>query len=406
MTAGSPYSVLDSAGGKALLDALADYDEQHAAAAAKKARTLAPTDVAAAALATTFARHRARASGKFEHPDRMLFTRVGYEQASSSAVARHRSSRFQALQHVVDLCCGVGADTIALANAARRVTAVDVEADALACAEHNAGAFGVVDRVQFVRADALTVSLGTADAVFADPSRRSGDRRAKVGSDYAPPLFAVIARAREVPEARLCVKAAPGLDLDAASLRAVLNGAALEVELVSERGVCKEAVLWCGGLARADGARRASVIDHGGTHSMDGDPRVRTPLGPLDAFVGEPDAAVIRAGLIGAYCARTSACVLDERVAYITAPGALEDPFVRWYRVRDVLPFGVKRLRAYLHERSIGAVVVKTRAFPVQPDEILGLLKPRGDNEATIICTTIGGRKTAIVCGRASSTAT
>ena len=116
MIADSPYAVLGSPHGRILLDALAEFDETHAAAAAQRARTLAPPNVAAAALATVFARRRARRSGKFDRPDVMLFTRAGYEQASSSTVARHRGARFGGLTNVFDLCCGIGSDTIALAG--------------------------------------------------------------------------------------------------------------------------------------------------------------------------------------------------------------------------------------------------------------------------------------------------
>jgi len=92
--------------------------------------------------------------------------------------------------------------------------------------------------------------------------------------------------------------------------------------------------------------------------------------------------------------------VLDRRVAYLTTDvtDRSRDPFVRWYRVRDVLTFGVKRIREYLRERDIGRLVVKTRAFPLKPDEIVALLKTRGPNPATIIVTTIQEKKTAIVC--------
>src|SRR5207302_5153863 len=48
--ADSPYAVLGSPHGRILLDALAEFDETHAAAAAQRARTLAPPNVAAAAL--------------------------------------------------------------------------------------------------------------------------------------------------------------------------------------------------------------------------------------------------------------------------------------------------------------------------------------------------------------------
>ncbi|MBV8222597.1 MAG: SAM-dependent methyltransferase, partial [Candidatus Eremiobacteraeota bacterium] len=123
--------------GRELLAQLAHFTEAQAAAATALARKSVEQTVAAAALATAFARRRARSAGKFTQADEMFFTRAGYEQSTSEAVARHRAERFARYRTVVDLCCGIGSDTIALAGApgrSRDVIGVDNDTDALACA--------------------------------------------------------------------------------------------------------------------------------------------------------------------------------------------------------------------------------------------------------------------------------
>jgi len=394
----SPYEALDSPEGAALLDALAGFDEEHAAAAAQRARSLATPDVARAALATTFARRRARASGKFADPDSMFFTRAGYEQSTSEAVARHRAGRFAGMSAVAELCCGIGSDTIALAERVDRVHACDLDPDALACASYNVRARGMDHKVKLTPGDASQVSLEGMSAAFADPSRRPRDERVRDVEAYSPPLQALLARAHELPGGRLSVKVAPGIDLADLSITASLRGLPLEAEFISERGTCKEAALWCGAFARADDARSATAIDASGVHVIDGDPSIVGETGPIQDHVGEPDPAVIRSGLLGALCANRHWRVLDRRVAYVTNDKPVDDTFVHWYRVRDLMTFGIKRLREYLRERNIGELVIKTRAFPLKPDELRILLKPHGSNKATLICTTIQGKKTAIVC--------
>ena len=394
----SPFAALATSEGAALLAVLAAFDEEHAAAAAQRARSLASPEVARAALATAFARKRALASGKFPQADSMLFTRAGYEQSTSSAVALHRAARFVRLGSVHDWCCGIGSDAVAIAARAARVVGVDIDADAIACARANADALGLADKTRFDVGDALAVPLVGADAVFADPSRRSGASRARSAADYSPPLDAVLARAREIPDGRLCVKTAPGIEFDDRSMRAALGDIPLEFEVVSESGTCKEAVIWCGGFARANGARRATVIGSHGAHVLDGDPSAVADVAPIRTCIGEVDPAVIRAGLTGALCASRRWSVLDRRVAYVTADDPSAGPFARWYRVRDAMPFNVKRVREYIRTHDIGPLTIKTRAFPLKPEEIQSLLKPRGDDRATIVCTTIGQKKTAIVC--------
>jgi SAM-dependent methyltransferase len=329
----------------------------------------------------------------------MLFTRTGYEQATSERVARHRAERFVDCRTVADLCCGIGSDAVALASAARRVTAVDVDPDALACARANADALGVGPHVQIALSDALTFDLRGHDAAFADPSRRPAGVRVQAANKYSPRLDAILARAAELPGRRLAVKVAPGLRFDDTGLREPLARAPLEVEVVSEKGTCREAVLWCGDFARADGARRATVIDAAGVHILDGDPAERAAVRGFGTYVGEPDPAVIRAGLVAAACGSNDVGVIDPLVAFLAADSASPTPFVRWYPLIEAMPFNVKRVRARLRARDIGHLVVKTRAFPIAPEAVTALLKPAGLERATLICTTVGEKKWALLCG-------
>jgi SAM-dependent methyltransferase len=399
MTAPSPYAALVSPEGRRLLDGLRAFPEERATDAAAYARAHATPEIAAAALATAFARRRATAAAKFSRANDMFFTRVGYEQSTSERVAQHRAERFAGFRAVADLCCGIGGDSIALAACVQDVIAVDLDQDALACVRANADALGVGPRLRTESSDALACDVRGLDAAFADPSRRSGGVRTRALHRYAPPLDAMLLRAGELPGHRLAVKVAPGLPFDDLALRAALADAPLEIEVVSERGVCKEAVLWCGDFARENGARRATVIDAGGVHVLDGDATERAPVRSFGAFVGEPDPAVIRAGLIAAACASPDTGVIDTRVAYLAADAPVPTPFVRWYPMLEAIPFNVKGVRARLRGRDIGHLVVKTRAFPLAPEDITALVKPDGAGHATLICTTVGEKKWALLCG-------
>src|SRR6266513_802673 len=72
-----------------------------------------PPDQVAAAVDLLDLRVRARA--KFSRAGEMFFTREGLEQSSSEAVANWRAARFPDGASVVDLCCGIGGDAVALA---------------------------------------------------------------------------------------------------------------------------------------------------------------------------------------------------------------------------------------------------------------------------------------------------
>jgi len=58
---------------------------------------------------------RERAGSKFTRAQMMFFDRVGYEQASGQVVADYKAERirvFRTNERMLDLCCGIGGDTL------------------------------------------------------------------------------------------------------------------------------------------------------------------------------------------------------------------------------------------------------------------------------------------------------
>ncbi|HEY1188938.1 MAG TPA: hypothetical protein VGE74_14885, partial [Gemmata sp.] len=100
-----------------------------------------PPALARAALETALLRIKARE--KFTDADRMYFTRESLEQSTSEPVARHRAARFAPFGHVADLCCGIGADALALARIGLRVEAIDLDPLRAEMCAANADALGV-----------------------------------------------------------------------------------------------------------------------------------------------------------------------------------------------------------------------------------------------------------------------
>src|SRR5690606_129646 len=141
-------AALRTPAGEAALTAAATLvgDDPLTAATALRAQGVAP-DLAAAAL--TQATLRTRAVAKFG-PDahRMFFTRPGLEQATRAVVAARRAARLAAagVRHLADLGCGIGADTIACAQAGLQVTAVEADPATAAVAAANLAALGLTDR--------------------------------------------------------------------------------------------------------------------------------------------------------------------------------------------------------------------------------------------------------------------
>ncbi len=348
---------------------------------------LYPPAVAKAAVETALLRLRAR--DKFTDADRMYFTREALEQATSEPVARHRAKRFVAFGRVADLCCGIGADALALAAAGLTVDAVDSDPLRVAMAEANAAALGFADRVRCHVADALAVPLPDAKAAFADPDRRADGRRYLDPEDYTPPLSAL--RARFAPDFALAVKIAPGV------AQADLRGIDAEVEFVSLAGELKECVLWFGPLRTV--TRRATVLP-GGDTLFAGVLRDPPPHAEVGAFLYDPDPAVTRAGLVPDLAERLGAHPIDPQVQLLTADRHTPTPFATAFRVEHAAPFHAKRLRDYLRRHAVGRVTVIKRGSPADADDLVRKLKPDGPHHRTLILTRTDGWHAMLVCER------
>ena len=392
--------VLQSSGW-ALLNSLPPYREQDALRQGARLREAGHSPELVSAVMTQ-SRLRARAADKFgEFASSMLFTAHGLEQATRLPVAAMHAERFQRadVASVADLGCGIGGDAMALAGLGLQVRAVDRDPLAVAVATMNLRSF-----------PAATVHLGRAEGhdptdtegIWLDPARRaptrSGTRRLHDPEEYEPPLSAVIDLAhrlgRDGEAGPLGAKLGPGIDRDALPHD-------IETQWLSFHGQVLEATAWFGPLAREGVTSSAVLIDRAGAHRLDrGSEAIPDPApGALGDHLYEPDGAVIRAGLIGCLATELGARTLDETIAYLTGDRRVDTPFARGYAVRDVMPFGLKRLTSYLREHHLGVLEIKKRGTAVEPDELRRKLRPRrfGHEAATLILTRIAGEQSIII---------
>lgn len=375
---------LRSSEGAAALRAAAELDpgEQALLRELERLRRRLAPELAGAVLEQV--RLRAKAAMKFTHASEMLFTREALEQASGERVAAHSAARYRGCARIADLCCGIGGDTLALAQQAP-VDAYDLDPVRLACAEHNAAIHGLGDRIRFHLADVEKMPVPAADAIFYDPNRRVEGRRIFSLAAYRPPVALVERWLSLVPA--IGVKVAPGLAHDEVIWEC-------EQEFVAERNDLKEALLWFGPLATA--ARRASLLPGEATLVGAGTPRpeLSEPL----AWIYDPSPAVTRAGLIWELAASLGARQLDPALAYLTAREFVATPFARAYAVEAWLPFNLKRLKACLRQRGIGRVRVQKRGSPIDTDQLERQLRLTGDSTRVLILTKLSGRPVAIIC--------
>jgi THUMP domain-like/RNA cap guanine-N2 methyltransferase len=417
VTVNEDPAILLTPPGRDLLARLAAEPDAGSLAVAERLRREYPAGLVATAMAQRELRLAAEA--KFSRAAQMLFTRAGYEQSSSEAVARYRASRLGGASRIADLCCGIGGDLIALAAAnpaARDVLAVDRDETHARLALHNAAVYGPAEHVTVVVADVRDVPLAGVDAVFIDPARRSGAgtasahdaRRFRAGTSE-PPLDWCLALAGQVEA--VCVKAAPGIPAE-------LVPPHWEAEFIAEARDLKEAVLWSPSLASAPpgahGPRRATVlVPSTARHAPHTPPAPRTlvanegdpvPLREPGEYLLDPNPAVTRAGLVEDLARDLARDVagdiakIDPQIAFLTLDADVRTPFARTLRVLHSAPWHEKQFAKRLRELDVGAVDIRRRGLAGDVDQIRRRLKLAGRTRATIVITRVNDKPWGLIC--------
>jgi SAM-dependent methyltransferase len=336
-----------------------------------------------ASAALELARLRRDAAAKFgADAAQLFFTRDALEQASDPRIRRYRAQIWvsQPDMPVVDACCGIGADLLALAAAGAQVTGVELDPLRATLARLNIAALGM--SAQILESD-VRDGLPTAALVFFDPARREAGKRLHHVEQYHPPLSTL----KSWQHSQIKVKLSPGVDL------AELADYHGDIEFISTDGDLKEALLHLPG----GGVRSATVITGEAVHRLHDDGRqvrLREPQG----WLCEPDPAVIRAGLVQSVAAQHDGALLDESIAYYTADTPPAPPFARGWQIESWQPFSVKRLREVLRARGVGRVTVKKRGTAVTPEVLIPQLKLKGEAERVIVLTRLRGQQIALVC--------
>lgn len=375
---------------------------KHLTVLRKEYPQIAP-EIIGAALEVFLLRQRAEASGKFELASRLFFTKSGLEQASSQTIADYRASRFAETlpknARIADLGCGLGSDSLALARRGFFVTGVDLDGERLIFARTNARVLGLHDQTEFVEQDITTFEVAGFDGIFFDPARRteSGKRLFSVEA-YQPPLSLLRQWQPKVPN--IAVKISPGVDY------AELAEYACEIEIISEAGDVKEAVLWFGDLRSQEDSdfvrRRATLLPQkiSLTAELRDSSFEEVVVGEPLQYLFEPDGAVIRAGLVEelAHLMGYGTRKIDEDIAFLTSDFPVETAFARRFTIRETLPFNLKKLNRRLQELNVGRVTVKKRGSPLDPQQLEQALKLKGSAHVTLILTHVQGKPFVLIC--------
>ena len=370
----------------AIWDRIAVSDSHSVALQAALRQEYSP-EVVRAAL--TLAALRSQARARFTRAESMWFDRTRLEQATQEVVARHKALRFAACvgSTVLDLCCGIGADAIAIAQHTQ-VQAVDLSPLATWYTQRNAEAYGVASNIETLVSPVESVAVA-GRFVHLDPDRRTQGQR-QVRLEFGSP---------SLPYLQDLTKSATG---GAIKVSPASNFGGkftdCEIELVSVSGECKEATIWFGQL-RQPAPFRATILPQGAT--IAGDPwDYRPRLAPLGKYLFDPDPAVVRAGLVDCVGDSLDLRRLDDAEEYLTGDMLVESPFVRGFEVVADLTNNTREIRDHFRTSPFGQVEIKCRHMSIDADAIRRKLPLPGNEPGVLLFARVAGKARAIVARR------
>jgi hypothetical protein len=408
-----------------LLNSLPSYDQETSDAmnATLRKQGWDPQTVAAVLTQLRLRRDARTKFGTFA--DKLLLTQQGLEQATRLQVAARHARRFRkaGITHVVDMGCGLGADSLAFASAGLKVTALEADETTAAAALMNLRPFPEAQVVHTTAeqwaAEHFEEVEVRGSGIWMDPARRTDHSRIWDPEEFSPPLsFVTRLAATGVP---LGVKLGPGIPHE-------LIPSGCEAEWVSVDGELVEATLWFNDLARP-GVRRAATAlsssgretsstkdspgETGGTGAAEltspsdfGQETTLSPAGPpgLYGVLWEPDSSVIRSGLVAQLCEQVQGRLLDARIAYFCSDEG-EDPgpslLARRFRVVEVIPFSAKRLKQWCAAHHVTSIDIKKRGVDVVPEQLRQQILPRKPQglhkHVTLVITRLGSTRLAAV---------
>ncbi len=395
-------ALLAEPGWRTLVDAGLAFDAADGdalAAATALARRRADVTGARRAAALELVSAGAKLAEKLGVEERLLAVREAVEQASGGRVATWHAQQLPENSRVLEIGCGCGGDSLAIAHRAANLIAADVDPVRAACAHVNLTTTGRATS-RAVPGDGFELLAGEAskaDVVFVDPDRRAGGARTLDPEKWNPPLSRLVELARG--PRRVFVKAAPSLDPD------VVAGA-FRVAYVSSRGECVEAFL-DSAVGDGDAVRAVTLPDDGPSVELTGD-RGDAPSGPIGAAIYMCDPAAIRARMLAELCTRDALRLVDPGIAFLTGAAGVESPWLRGFDVLRALPLSGSAAGACLAELGASGVRVHARGVAVGAAEFERVLAeavdPRGGGPVLDVFVTRGnGAPIAVVATRVAA---
>lgn len=351
-------------------------DPLEAATKLRKLFAEVPADLVSQAINQASLQKSLRSRWSME-TDGWLLTADGIEQATRPTVATWRANwivqKFGPAVKVIDLTCGLGFDSLAMAQAGLKVCAIERDQFTAACARHNLENV----EVDVLVADANDVDLEEFDLFFIDPMRRDPNsarelngntKRILKPDDWSPSWSEINQFAKQ---GKVLCKIAPGI-----ADQYIVDW---DTFWISDAGDVVEAMA----LSAGTGKRSAVLIS--GSHfeifSEGGIP----PVAGSGQFLVVPNGALTRAGELSALCTKVNGGLINEHIGWILTNDRNAINHLRLatiklaetFHVIDRVKADTKVIARAISGMDASAITIMTRGVQVEVPKLRKQIAPK-----------------------------
>ncbi|MCU0450032.1 MAG: class I SAM-dependent methyltransferase [Bernardetiaceae bacterium] len=329
--------------------------------------------------------------------------RLALEQCSSEATARYKASLVQG-GVLADLTGGLGVDASFFAERFKRVHYVERQPALAEAAAWNFAQLGLANVTVHAQPgeDFLAQPPEPVDCFYLDPARRAAQGRVFRLADCEPDAAAWLPRLLALAP-QVLLKTSPLLDLEAArrQLAQAVPGALAQVVVLAVDNECKEVLYLLNRPPteppepeiRAVNLGRPAATEFSFTLAQE--QAAPVTLGLPDAYLYEPNAAVLKAGAFKSVAAQLGLTKLHPHTHLYTSPQPVADFPGRRFRLKAVAKPDKKALKALLIK---GQANLTVRNFPQTVAQLRQQLVLReGGPNYLFACTLADGRKVLLL---------
>lgn len=326
-------------------------------------------------------------------------TERSLQQATPSAVAQLKASWLTG-GPVLDFCCGIGADSFAIAHCSSDVTSVDRDDSMVTMASENLrlNRQPHAASVNWLTQDVAGIEIPTDAILHIDPDRREGESRSTRPENYSPDWDTTLRLIQSA--AGGIAKLAPAAEFDAppASHRMwiSLSGSVREQSLLT--GSVVDSAGKAMGVNLVPGGRSAVVLRALAAPFVFSPDSIKSrcqETNQPEEFMVDPDAAIRAAGLTETFADQYQLKTLGAASGFLTGKAPVSQQAAICERVTWSGACDDRKLRKTLRQMDCFPKRVKTRGVSQNPNVLEKRYRECGETPVTLWIGKAGKRQFA-----------